>query len=226
MNKQPLDIISQQGFIPLFYHDETATCLRIAEALYKGGSRIIEFTNRGKCALENFKALKLEKEKSYPDLMLGIGTIKTAEQAQQFANEAPDFVVSPIISKAVADVMKQRNLPWIPGAFTPTEVQTAVEMDAKLIKIFPSNIGGPAYMQALKDAFKDVALMPTGGVSVDKENIHAWYKAGAYAVGLGSKLINTAIISDAQYKFITESTQNIIKWIGEIKNEMKHKGSL
>jgi 2-dehydro-3-deoxyphosphogluconate aldolase/(4S)-4-hydroxy-2-oxoglutarate aldolase len=122
--------------------------------------------------------------------------------------------------------MKQKDLPWIPGAFTPTEVQAAVEMEATLIKIFPSNIGGPAYMQALKDVFKDVALMPTGGVSVDKENIYAWFKAGAYAVGLGSKLINTAIISDAQYKFITEGTQNIIKWVNEIKVEMKHKGGL
>lgn len=96
--------LKQQKLLPLFYHSDKTVCIGVMNALYAAGIRIIEFTNRGEAALQNFKALVECRNESMKDLLLAIGTIRTAEQAQSFIEAGADFLVSPVFDSAVCAV--------------------------------------------------------------------------------------------------------------------------
>src|SRR5690606_21662883 len=152
MNKKSmiLDLIIEQGMLPLFYHESEKTTLEITKTVYDAGVRVIEYTNRGKEALSNFTALKKEAISSMPGLQLGIGTIKTPEEAQQFIDAGADFIVCPTMNPEVAAKTIAAGLSWIPGCMTPTEIAQAQKYGAALIKLFPTNVLGPGFISAVK----------------------------------------------------------------------------
>lgn len=197
--------------IPVFYHDDSVHCIEILQAVYDGGIRLFEFVNRGDKALENFKILIDYKNKHLPELTLGIGTIKTAAQAQLFLDAGAEFLVSPIVTESIAKVAKENNVLWIPGCMTPTEVAFAEQLEAPLVKLFPGDTLGPSFLKAIKPLFRHTLFMPTGGVQVDENNIREWFNAGVYAVGLGSKLFEEpADASDLSW--LTERCKKLVNW--------------
>ena len=212
MNKkeQVIKQIVQSGLLPLYYHEDKDVSDNILRALYQAGVRVLEFTNRGVNAPENFKALKAVAVQEMPDLLLGIGTIKTAQAANQFLDLGADFIVSPIVSPEVAKVVLGNNLAWIPGCLTPTEIHQAQVLGADLVKIFPGNLVGPSYIQTIKDIFPDLLFMPTGGVEPEEKNLKAWFGSGVCAVGMGSKLLQTNLIKEGNF----EALSNYIKEAG------------
>ena len=117
-----LKSILDQGILPLFYWEDTAVSIEVTRTLYKAGVRALEYTNRGKAALENFRAMKKTFAMEAPDLYLGIGTIKTPEEAAAFVEAGADFIIAPIVNPAVAAVAEKAGLLWIPGCMTPTEI--------------------------------------------------------------------------------------------------------
>jgi 2-dehydro-3-deoxyphosphogluconate aldolase/(4S)-4-hydroxy-2-oxoglutarate aldolase len=203
---QVQDAIVLQGVLPLFYNESIKVSIEITQALYKAGIRVIEYTNRGGAALENFKALKQLQQQELPGLHLGIGTIKSAEEALQFVDAGADFLISPLVSPNVAAVAAANNMLWIPGCMTPTEMYQAQELGAALVKLFPANILGPAFVSAVKELFPGLLMMPTGGVEMSQENINAWFKAGVSAVGMGSKLITTDMLNNQAYNELYTET--------------------
>jgi 2-dehydro-3-deoxyphosphogluconate aldolase/(4S)-4-hydroxy-2-oxoglutarate aldolase len=206
-----LDKIISNPIIPVYYNDDVETCVEILSACYAGGIRVFEFTNRGEKALENFKVLKVKRDTDFPDLLLGIGTIKTADQALSYIKLAPDFIVSPIVNKEVAKICKQHHIFWIPGCMTPTEIAFAEELEASLIKLFPGDTLGSSFLKAIKPLFPNLKFMPTGGVDTSSESITNWLQAGVTALGFGSKLFaEPAGTSD--YSWLTARC----KRIGEI----------
>ena len=108
--------IKQQGILPLFYHDDPAICLAIMKTLYEAGIRSVEFTNRGKNAGENFKTIVAEKARSMPELWLGIGTIKTSQEAKAYINAGADFLVSPVFDSGIADIASHNKIYGYPDA--------------------------------------------------------------------------------------------------------------
>ncbi|OUL59969.1 bifunctional 4-hydroxy-2-oxoglutarate aldolase/2-dehydro-3-deoxy-phosphogluconate aldolase [Flavobacterium sp. AJR] len=212
MNKSEKVIqqIIHSGLLPLYYHESKDLSVSILKALYQSGIRIIEYTNRGKNALINFEALRTIASQEMPDLLLGIGTIKTAEAAKEFIDLGADFIVSPIVSAEVAKIVLEHNLAWIPGCLTPTEIHQAQVYGARLVKIFPGNLVGASYVQSIKDIFPDLLFMPTGGVEPEEQNLKSWFDAGVSAVGMGSKLLKTSAIEennfDALSDYITKVT--------------------
>lgn len=198
------------GLLPLYYHENQEVSINILRALYQSGVRILEYTNRGAMASVNFKALKTIAEKEMPDLLLGIGTIKTAEKAQEFIDLGADFIVSPIVSSEVAKITFSNNLAWIPGCLTPTEIHQAQVLGATLVKIFPGNLVGPSYIQSIKDIFPDLIFMPTGGVEPEEQNLKAWFGAGVSAVGMGSKLLKTDMIDSGDFKSLSNYIANAL----------------
>lgn len=196
--------ILQSGLLPLYYHEDKELSISILRALYLSGIRILEYTNRGKNASTNFKALKDVAQKEMPDLLLGIGTIKTAETAEQFLDLGADFIVSPIVSPEVAKIVQARNLAWIPGCLTPTEIHQAQMLGATLVKIFPGNLVGPSYIQSIKDVFPELLFMPTGGVEPEEKNLKSWFGAGVVAVGMGSKLLLNSFIEEGNFEALTK----------------------
>lgn len=199
-NKQAvLDSILKQGMLPLFFYEDTEVSVQIVRTLYRAGVRVMEYTNRAKEAFENFLVLKAAQETEMPDLYLGIGTIKTGEDAIKYINAGADFIVAPTINPDVAVITNEHGGLWIPGCMTPTEIHLAQQNGAALIKIFPANVLGPGYITAVADVFRGQLFMPTGGVELNKENISGWFKAGVCAVGMGSKLITKEIMQNKLY---------------------------
>ncbi|RFZ94664.1 bifunctional 4-hydroxy-2-oxoglutarate aldolase/2-dehydro-3-deoxy-phosphogluconate aldolase [Mucilaginibacter conchicola] len=200
------EAIIEQGMLPLFYHADMQVSLDIARSLYKAGIRVIEYTNRGEAALENFKALKDLQQTELTELLLGIGTIKTTQQANDYIAAGADFIIAPIVNADVAKTVTDAGLMWIPGCMTPTEIHNATQLGAEFVKLFPANILGPGFVSAVKELFPGVKMMPTGGVDMSAENIAGWFKAGVVAVGMGSKLITPAVLNEKNYNQLYNDT--------------------
>ncbi|MCO5946849.1 bifunctional 4-hydroxy-2-oxoglutarate aldolase/2-dehydro-3-deoxy-phosphogluconate aldolase [Mucilaginibacter flavidus] len=213
IKKAVLSNILAQGMLPLFFYEDAVVSLEIISTLYKAGVRVIEYTNRGKEALDNFKAIKKVVNKEMPGLYLGIGTIKNVSDAEAFIDVGADFIVSPIVNPEVAKVAHKHKLLWIPGCMTPTEIYLAQKNGADLIKIFPANILGPAFISSVRELFPGQLFIPTGGVEMNAKNISSWFHAGVGAVGMGSKLITKEILEKRQYDQLYNDTIKAIEMV-------------
>src|ERR1051325_1012312 len=162
--------ITQQKMLPLYFHKDTEVSINVLKALYAAGIRAVEYTNRGAEAVANFKALRKVVNESMPGMLLGIGTVKTVADAEQFINAGADFIISPVVFPPVAKVVQDAGLLWIPGCLTPTEIFTAEMNGAKMVKIFPGSVVGPSYISAIKELFPGILFMPTGGVDRSEEH--------------------------------------------------------
>lgn len=209
--------IKQQKLLPLFYHTDEAVCLAITRALYAAGIRAIEFTNRGEAAYHNFTSLVAARNSSMKDLLLAVGTIRSAAQANQFIAAGADILISPVFDAGVCDAAHSNNILWIPGCMTPTEIHTAEKAGCRLIKLFPGNVLGPSFVAGIKELFPGVDFMPTGGVDTTKENIESWFKAGVCAVGMGSKLISKKLMEAKDYAAIERETKKVLEVIRNVK---------
>jgi 2-dehydro-3-deoxyphosphogluconate aldolase / (4S)-4-hydroxy-2-oxoglutarate aldolase len=211
------NLVIQQGLLPLYYNDSAELSIEVLRALYKAEIRIIEYTNRGENALDNFLLMKKIAKTEMPDLKLGIGTIKTKTDAEIFIAARADFIICPIVDISIAEITHRSGLLWIPGCMTATEINTAEINGASLVKIFPGNILGPTYISSIKEIFPNLLFMPTGGVEMNKENIQSWFKAGVSAVGMGSKLISKTIMENKDYKALTKNCVQALALVKEAK---------
>jgi 2-dehydro-3-deoxyphosphogluconate aldolase/(4S)-4-hydroxy-2-oxoglutarate aldolase len=202
--------IPEQGVLPLYFYEDPEVSIEVLMALYKAGIRMVEYTNRGEEALQNFKKMREVRDTEMKDLYLGIGTIKNAQAAETYIEAGVDFIICPGLVEEVARVADKYDMLWVPGCMTPSEIIRAESLGAKMIKIFPGNILGPAFMGAIKTLFPDLLFMPTGGVDLDKENIEAWLKSGVCAVGMGSKLISKQLLEQRDYATIEEHTKKVL----------------
>lgn len=208
--------IKNEGMLPLFYHDDATVCENVLQALYNGGVRCVEFTNRGVHALPNFKHL-ISLKATMPGLILGIGTIKSPQDATSFIEAGADFLISPCFDASVADVAYMHKVLWIPGCMTPTEIHVAQKSGATLIKLFPGNVLGPGFVEAIKSLFTGVDFLVTGGVEPTEQNIGAWFKAGVVGVGLGSKLITKDVLANKNYKQLETQTTQLVQLIKKVQ---------
>ena len=219
MDKQ--DVIRGQiiaeGLLPLFYHDDATVCMDVVRALYKAGVSIIEFTNRGIHAFENFKLIIAGRDKSMPGLKMAIGTVKRAEDAARYIDAGADVLISPTFDAAVCDVAYMNKVLWIPGCMTPTEIQVAENAGCTLIKLFPGNVLGTSYVPAIKPLFRGLEFVVTGGVDATEANLQQWFQSGVAGVGLGSKLITNKLLNDKDFEGLTATTQKVLDIIRDCK---------
>lgn len=216
-NQRIIQRIIDQGMLPLYYHDDATVSLEVAKALYSAGVRAIEYTNRGVNALQNFQHMVAQRNEVMPDMLLGIGTIKTVEQAHSFIQAGADFIICPGMIPAVGRAVQQAGKIWIPGCMTSSEIMVAEQEGARFIKLFPGSLLGPSYVAAIKELFPDISFMPTGGVELDEANISAWFAAGVKAVGMGSKLITKTLLEQRDYDTIASLTKQVCNTINNIK---------
>ncbi|MXV49478.1 bifunctional 4-hydroxy-2-oxoglutarate aldolase/2-dehydro-3-deoxy-phosphogluconate aldolase [Pedobacter sp. HMF7647] len=218
MKDQIVEAIIKQGMLPLFYQDSGEDSVEILRALYKAGVRVFEYTNRGTKALENFSLLKKVRDAEMTDLFLGIGTIKSKQEALDFIAAGVDFIVAPIINPEVGELCNQRGMLWIPGCMTPSEIFLAQQHQAAIIKIFPANILGAEFISSIRELFIGQKFIPTGGVEVEAQNISKWFKAGVCAVGMGSKLISKDVIENKKYDELYQNTKLALQLVSENRN--------
>lgn len=204
------------GMIPVFYHADIEIAKAVMDASYRGGVRVFEFTNRGGNAFDVFRQL-LAHAQQYSDLILGIGTIMNAETTQKFIEAGAHFIVSPILKPEMAEVCKKHDVPWIPGCATLTEIVTAKEHGAAVIKIFPGSVLGPGFVSSVLPVIPGYQLMPTGGVEPTKENLSAWFKAGVMCVGMGSQLFKKDLMEKKDWPALETNVAEAMAIIKEIK---------
>jgi 2-dehydro-3-deoxyphosphogluconate aldolase / (4S)-4-hydroxy-2-oxoglutarate aldolase len=214
-----IEIMQSTGVVPLFSHDKADVAQRIIEAAYKGGVRIVEFTNRKKNALEVFTQL-VKNRKAYPDMMLGIGTVMDAATTKKFIDAGADFIISPILKPEMAEVCKQHNISWIPGCATLTEIVSARDLGADVIKVFPGSVLGPGFVSSIMPVVPDLKLMITGGVELTEQNLTTWFKAGSLCVGLGSNLFTKEIIENQAWDKLELKMSQAISIVRKIKEDL------
>jgi 2-dehydro-3-deoxyphosphogluconate aldolase/(4S)-4-hydroxy-2-oxoglutarate aldolase len=212
-----IKIITTQGLLPLFYYEDAQVSLEIVRTLYRAGVRVFEYTNRGKAALENFKFIKEALKTEMQDLFLGIGTIKNKSELKDFLQADADFIVCPVVDLEVGRLVHEADKLWIPGCLTPTEINLAHQNNAGIIKLFPANILGPAYLSSIKELFQGQLFVPTGGVEIEEKNIDGWFKAGVCAVGMGSKLVSKEILENKDYDQLFSLTTKTFEIINKVK---------
>lgn len=215
--QQIIKQIKDAALLPLFYHDDEMLCVEVVAALYGAGIRCVEFTNRGQQALKNFRHLVKHRDTAMKDLLLATGTIKTADQAKQFIDAGADFLISPFFDAAVCDEAYMQKIFWIPGCMTPSEIHVAEQAGCNMIKLFPGNVLGQGFVEAILPLFPDMDFVVTGGVDTTEANIRSWFNAGVAGVGLGSKLISKDLLQKRDFAALQEKTKEIISIIQKIK---------
>jgi 2-dehydro-3-deoxyphosphogluconate aldolase / (4S)-4-hydroxy-2-oxoglutarate aldolase len=183
-----LDLIVSKPLVPVYYNADFETSKSVIKACYEGGIRVFEFTNRGEKAKEVFGKLVEVVKAECPGMIIGIGTIVDGKTAEEYIAMGADFIVQPGLTPEVGEVCVAKNVVWIPGVMTPTEIYRALALGADCVKIFPGNVVGSGYVKALRGPMPDVKIMVTGGVEPTEASLKEWFSAGANAVGLGSQL--------------------------------------
>ncbi len=199
-----IQLMLETKVIPLFYEPNKDIAKKLVDACYAGGARVIEFTNRGEKAEEVFVDILEYSKKNYPELAMGIGSIANAEQANRFMDLGAHFLVSPFIDEDIAKACAQRNMFWTGGCATLTEMNTAHKWGVPLMKAFPGNILGPAFIKGAKAPCPWLKIMPTGGVKPEEDNLRSWFDAGASCVGMGSRLFVKNPDGSFDYNLITD----------------------
>ncbi len=215
-------LLTEQGVLPMFSHDDPEVALQLLQAVYNGGARLVEFTNRNPNALPVFRALKSHAQSHMPDLVLGAGTIMHAKEAEIFTKAGAAFIIAPVIDKGVAKFCRSNKIFWCPGAATLTEIIHAHELGAAVVKLFPAvQLGGPAFVKAVMAPCPGIKLMPTGGVDTSAENLTAWFNAGVQCVGIGSQLFSKDILEKKNYKLLSTRMKQMLRVVKKIRQNNK-----
>jgi len=209
--------MSEQGMVPLFYHPDLAIAKKVLTACYEGGARLLEFTNRGDYAHEIFRDLNKFCETELPEMIMGVGSVTDAGTASLYLQIGANFIVTPVLREDIAIVCNRKKILWSPGCGSLTEIAKAEELGAEIVKLFPGSTYGPGFIKAIKGPQPWTSIMPTGGVSPDRENLEGWIKAGAYCVGMGSKLMAKNKNGSFNYAQIKKTTKQALSTIAAIR---------
>jgi 2-dehydro-3-deoxyphosphogluconate aldolase/(4S)-4-hydroxy-2-oxoglutarate aldolase len=217
MRHKVVSSILEISLIPTFYEEDLETAKKIVRACAEGGAKVVEFTNRGSQAYQIFSELIKWKDREFPDVVLGAGTIVEPSAASLYINCGANFIVGPVFNLNVAKTCNIYNILYIPGCSTPSEIYTAEEMGADIIKIFPADVLGPKFIKDLLGPFPWLKLMPSGGVEASKEGISSWIREGAVAVNLGSNLIQKDLVKSGDFEAMKRKVEDCMQWIWEVK---------
>jgi 2-dehydro-3-deoxyphosphogluconate aldolase / (4S)-4-hydroxy-2-oxoglutarate aldolase len=197
--------IGEIGIVPVVRASGVEEARRAVDAILEGGIPVVEITMTVAGAVEVIRSVIRQMGGK---VLVGAGTVVTREQAEECLQAGAQFLVSPGLSLAMLKVARERDVLAIPGALTPTEVMMAGAEGASLIKVFPcGNVGGPKYVKALKGPFPKVNIIPTGGVNVS--NAAEYIAAGAFALGVGSDLVDTAALRQGRPDKIVSAAREL-----------------
>ena len=214
MRLEVINAILDVGVVPLFYNGDAGAAVEVAGALARGGARVIEFTNRGEMAFSVFTELVRHFAKAGPDIILGAGSVVDAPTAALYIASGASFIVGPNHNPEITRLCNRRKIAYMPGCATETEIMQAEELGVEICKIFPGeSAGGPGFISAVLAPCPWHRLLPTGGVDATESSISEWIKAGAAAIGMGSKLVTAAAVQEKSFDLITSKTAQTIGWI-------------
>ena len=200
------------GLVPVLRAESEEQALGIASAIADGGVTVLEITMTVPGAIRVMSRLTKER----PDILIGAGTVLDAETARMCMLEGAQFVVSPALNLKTIEMCHRYSIPVLPGALTPTEVVTAWQAGADVIKVFPASaLGGAKYLKSLKAPLPQVEMIPTGGVSL--ATAKEFLEAGSFALGVGADLVDTKAMAEGKPEKITESAKKYLEIVREFR---------
>ena len=209
-------MITEVGIVPVVRTVSAESAIQAVEAIYKGGVRAAEITMTVPGAI---RALEKLADRFGSQIMLGAGTVLDPETARACMLAGAQFFVTPSLRISTIEMVKRYSKVICPGALTPTEVLTAWEAGADIVKIFPcGNVGGAKYIKALKGPFPQIEMIPTGGVNL--ETAGEFLKAGACAVAVGGELVDAKTIKEGRFDIIEDRARQYLAVIAKARAEM------
>jgi 2-dehydro-3-deoxyphosphogluconate aldolase/(4S)-4-hydroxy-2-oxoglutarate aldolase len=204
--EQDLQRVLDCGIVAVVRFSDPGPLVEVVKALHAGGVTVAEVTFTVPNALDVIRAAK---EQLGDRVLLGAGTVLDPETARAAILAGAEFIVAPTVNTEVIKVCRRYDKLAMPGAFTPTEVLTAWEAGADVVKVFPADVVGPAFFKALRGPLPQVKLMPTGGV--DLNTAADFLKAGAVCLGVGSQMVDSASIATGNFARITETAKQYVE---------------
>jgi len=198
--------IGEIGIVPVVRAAGVEEARQAVDAILAGGIPVVEITMTVPGAVEVIRSVARQFAGK---VLVGAGTVVTREQALACLDAGAQFLVSPGLSLAMVRAARERNIVAIPGALTPTELMAATAEGAEVVKIFPcGSVGGPKYLKALRGPFPSVKVIPTGGVNAG--NAAEYITAGAFAIGVGSDLVDTAALRQGKPEKIVAAAKELV----------------
>ena len=208
--KETLAKIMEEGVVPVIRVASAAEAFEVAKAIHEGGISVVEVTMSVPGALDVMKEVT---QKFGKEVLLGAGTILDSETARAALLSGAQFIVTPTLNLEVIRMCKRYSAVVIPGTLTPTEILTAWEAGSDMVKVFPiAQVGGPAYIRALRGPLPHIPMVPTGGVNV--QNAGEFIKAGAAAIAAGGELVDKKAVAEKKFSVIAENAR---KFVAEVK---------
>ncbi|AYN06078.1 MULTISPECIES: bifunctional 4-hydroxy-2-oxoglutarate aldolase/2-dehydro-3-deoxy-phosphogluconate aldolase [unclassified Flavobacterium] len=205
------DILKTQGVLPLVTQIGIKTAEIILKSASDSGIKIIEFAARSPDAKEIFAQMVNFRNTNNLNIKLAVGSILTLNDAETYHKLGAECIVCPHTDPEIGNYCFKNNLYWIPGASTLNEIIQANKLGAEIVKLFPADmVGGPDYIKAIKAPFPNLKLMPSGGVTLEENNLKSWFKTGVVCVGIGSHLFSKETLSQLDYNKSYEAFKNLI----------------
>jgi 2-dehydro-3-deoxyphosphogluconate aldolase/(4S)-4-hydroxy-2-oxoglutarate aldolase len=213
VNKQEvLQQCESIGLVPVLRAESVGQALALAEAIAEGGVTVLEITMTVPGAMEVMRRLAEDR----PDILIGAGTVLDPETARMCILEGAQFVVSPALNIATIEMCHRCSIAVLPGALTPTEIVTAWQAGADVVKVFPcSALGGASYLKSVKAPLPQVELIPTGGVSL--ATAEEFLKAGAFALGVGAELVDHKAMAAGRPEIVTETARKYLEIVRRVR---------
>lgn len=198
--------ILSSGVVAVIRMADSKRLAKVIEAIQKGGVLNIEITMTVPNAVEIIRQLRATVSQ---EVLIGAGTVTDVASATAVIDAGAQFVVSPVLNLDIIRLCHERDVPVMPGCYTPTEIFTAWNAGADVIKVFPATSLGPKYFKDIRGPFPNIRLLPTGGVTVD--NVGEWIAAGAVGVGIGSDLLDKKAIDEERYEVLTDRARTMVQ---------------
>lgn len=209
--EKAMKLIYDTGLIPIIRVETDDIAFKVADAFLEAGVNIIEVTMSVPGAVDVVKKLV---EQFGNKVLIGTGTVVDGKMAREVIKAGSHFIVSPNYSKDLIDTAHEFSKPIIPGALTPTEIYNAYSLGADAVKVFPcGEVGGAAYLKAIRGPLPQIPLVPTGGVDLDTAG--PMLDAGAFALGVGGAITDKKAISQGKFEVITENVRKFIDIVKE-----------
>lgn len=212
MKARYLEEITRSGVVAVIRANSAEELKNITLALNKGGVKALEITMTSPGALETIKAVSSELGDS---AIIGVGSVLDTETARAAILAGAQFVVSPVFKPKIITLCRRYNKICIPGAFTPTEILSAWEAGADVVKIFPATKLGPGYIKDLKGPLPQIKVTPTGGVNL--ENTADFIKAGAEFVGVGGAMVDKKLVAAGKWDELSALAAKFVQAVQEAR---------
>ncbi|MBX3438320.1 MAG: bifunctional 4-hydroxy-2-oxoglutarate aldolase/2-dehydro-3-deoxy-phosphogluconate aldolase [Planctomycetaceae bacterium] len=211
-----LQRVLDSGIVAIIRAPSGEQLVDVAGALLEGGIDVIEVTFTVPGVLDIISRVR---DALGDRILLGAGTVLDTESARAALLAGAEFIVTPTVNRGVIELCNRYDKVIMPGGFTPTEVLTAWEAGADVVKVFPAEIGGPNHLKALKGPFPQIRLLPTGGVNL--KTLGDFVKAGACAVGLGSSLVEKDALARGDMNRICDLARQYVECLQEARKPEK-----